>query len=1120
MKELFNDGWLFAKTYEDGENWDCNYLPVQIPHDWLIYDANALYETSFGRYIKKYDFGSVKDKRIRLYFEGVYMNCTVYVNRQPAFDWKYGYSSFEADITDFLHDGENEIAVLVRHESPNTRWYSGAGIFRNVYLITTGRSCIVTDGLYFSASRFGSGFRCTLTAETIESEGCSAEIILSGNDSFHSITKFPVDKGIESNFILEDVTSGDIWDIDHPNLFDMTVRLLKDDEEIDSIKTRVGLRTIEFDSDKGFFLNGRHIKLNGVCLHHDLGCLGAAFNKEAARRQLKTMKEMGVNAVRTSHNMAAADFLDLCDEMGILVDDEAFDMWRKPKTEFDYARFFEDWFERDVTSWVRRDRCHPCIIMWSMGNEIYDTHIDPEAPKIAEALHNTVKRWDPLGNAYTTIGSNYMPWEGAQNCAEKVELVGYNYGEKLYREHHGTHPEWKIYGSETTSGVKSRGVYHFPRSCAFLTHEDLQCSSLGNCKAGVSAETAQDVIAADRDCELSAGMFIWTGSDYIGEPSPYSTKNSYYGSIDTAGLKKDSFYLYKAAWTDEPVLHILPYWDFNEGQLIDVVVYTNLDEVELFVNGSSAGKKQVTEYTAVWQVRYEKGEIKAVGVTADGREISDSEHSFGDSAEIVLEADKQTVKADGEDMFFVTVSTRDKDGYPVRNARDRINITVSGGRLAGFDNGDSTDFDSYKSTSRRLFSGKAAAYIFAPTEAGTVTVTAGGEGLKPSSITVEAVPAEIRKGVSAAENVTAAETVTEIPLRKIELKRSTGALLTPDSPVSEITAELFPKNASYTDITWSVTTNSGIGSKLAEVTAEGLKATVKPLGDGSFRLRASSRNGREQPAVLSEFEYTAEGFGQPFIDPYNFVRGCMYTDSMGIMDEVREGGIGIKADKNIVGYGKVDFGKYGSDSFYARIINWHSNAPFGFRLWSGKPDSEGSELLGSYTYQADFIWQTYINNDYTLEKPICGVHDLYFEFEKTDKRIDMGGFEFIPKLKAYQKINAAECDVIHGDTYTTENGSVKNIGNNVFLDFENMEFRFGTKSISVTGRTRHDNDSVHIRIVTDSADVTEILEFPYSDQPITVKKELPDIHGSGTVKFIFLPGCDFDFDCFVIEQKT
>lgn len=1121
MKELFNDGWLFAKTPADvGDDvWDHNYSPIRIPHDWLIYDPRNLYETSYGRYVKKYDFGSMDGKRIRLYFEGVYMNSTVYVNRRPAFDWKYGYSSFEADITDFLHDGENEIAVLVRHESPNTRWYSGAGIFRNVYLITTGRSCFVTDGLYFSAEKSGSDFICTLSAETLESEGCTAEISLCGKNISYKETVV-ADNGIEHKFTLKNVGSEDIWDIASPNLLDLSVRLVRDGRESDMQKTRVGLRTVEFDSGRGFFLNGRHIKLNGVCLHHDLGCLGAAFNKEAARRQLKSMLEMGVNAVRTSHNMPAADFLDLCDEMGILVDDEAFDMWQRPKTEYDYARFFDSWYEKDVASWVRRDRNHPCVIMWSVGNEIYDTHINPAAPEISAALHNAVRRSDPRCNAYTTIGSNYMPWEGAQKCAEKVDLAGYNYGEKLYEEHHRVHPNWKIYGSETTAGVKSRGIYHFPRSCAFLTHEDMQCSSLGNCKAGASAETPQDVIAADRDCDFSAGMFIWTGSDYIGEPSPYSTKNSYYGSIDTAGLKKDSFYLYKAAWTAEPVLHIMPYWDFNDGQLIDVVAYTNLDELELFVNGKSAGKRKPVEYTAVWQVPYEKGEIKAVGITADGIELSDSEHSFGDSAEIVLETNKTEIKADGEDLFVVTVSTKDRDGYPVRNARDRITVSVDGALLAGFDNGDSTDHDSYKSTSRRLFSGMAAVYILAPVKAGTVTVTASGEGLKPAEITVNAVPAEVRKGVSVIEDTVPYSGSKEIPLRKIELKRSTGSLLTPESPVSEVTAELFPENTSYTDVSWCVTTNSGIETKLAEVTPDGLKASVKPIGDGSFRLRAYSNNGSSQPVIISEFEYTAEGFGQPFIDPYNFVRGCMYTDSIGVMDEVREGGIGIKADKNIVGYGKVDFGKYGSDSFYARIINWHSNDPFGFKLWSGKPFEKDSELLGSFTYQADFIWQTYINNDYTLDKPLCDVHDLYFEFEKTDKRIDMGGFEFTPKLKAYQIINAADCDVIHGDTYDTENGSVKNIGNNVFLDFEDMDFRFGTRSISVTGRTHHDNDSVHIRIVTDSADVTEILEFPYSDQPITVRKELPDIHGSGTVKFIFLPGCDFDFDSFSIEGNS
>lgn len=1120
MRTLFNDNWNFSKTPagSSDDDWEYEFSPVHIPHDWLIYNTDDLYESSYGRYVKNYDFGIVADKSFRLYFEGVYMNCSVFVNRVKAFDWKYGYSSFEADITEYLHDGNNEIAVLVRHDAPNSRWYSGAGIFRNIWLTETGKTYIETDSVYFSAVKDGSNWRCTLSAEIENAVGYLLEISLTGKSVSYN-TSIPAAEAVEHSFTLENVNSEDIWDINSPNLLNLCVVLKKDGQELDRSEQRTGLRTAEFTADKGFFLNGRNVKINGVCLHHDLGCLGAAVNKSALRRQLQTMLDMGANSIRTSHNMPAKEFMELCDEMGILVNSEAFDMWERSKTEFDYARFFDDWYEKDVASWVRRDRNHPSLIMWSVGNEIYDTHVSLRGCEVSAMLHRAVRKHDPRENAPTTIGSNYMPWEGAQNCAKEVDLAGYNYGEKLYPEHHETYPDWKIYGSETTSGVKSRGVYHFPRDCAFMTHDDLQCSSLGNCRGGISAVTAQEVIAANRDTDYCAGMYIWTGTDYIGEPSPYSTKNAYFGNVDTAGLKKDSFWLYQSAWSDKPVLHIMPYWDFNEGQLIDVVAYTNLAEAELFVNGKSAGKKAVEEYTAVWQVPYEKGEIEVIAVSPDGTTLTAAEHSFGDSRNIVLSADKAEIKADGEELFTVTVSTTDENGYEVKNARDRIKLTVEGGRFLGFDNGDSTDYDRYKSTSRRLFSGKAVAYIAAPVTACDVVVKAEGEGLESASVTVKAVSSPVRKGVSVIENITCNPYADEIPVRKIELTRNTGNFLTPDCSESEVTAVIYPENATYKELLWKIVTNSGIETKVASLSVSGNKAVVTPVGDGSFRLRCYSLNGRKQPEIISEFEYVSEGFGQAQINPYEFVVGCMYTDSIRVMDEVQKGGVNIKADSNIVGFGRTDFGKYGSDSFYVNIINWHKDCPFGFRLWSGRPFEEGSVKLGDFTYQANFIWQTYIPNSYTLDERISGEHDLYFEFDKTDLRIDLGGFEFTPKLKAYERINAADNDELHGDTFEVSGTSVLGIGNNVFLRFSDMDFVNGTSELLLTGRTRHDNDSIHVHFVTESGkEITEIIEFPYSDESITVSAKLPDIREKCSVNFKFLPGCDFDFDCFEIRD--
>lgn len=1106
MKTLFNNGWLFAKTAV-GTDFSAikslSFKPIDIPHDWLIYDANNLYEPSFGFYKKTYI--NVGAESVRLYFEGVYQDSTVYVNGEKAGENKYGYSSFEVDITKQLHDGENEIVVLVRHEAPNSRWYSGAGIFRNVWLYETGKNYLKTDGVYFSAEKMGDFWNVKVSAD-VEGEGTVTYTLTDKNGEI-------IESGTSTEFKISNNPER-VWDIDSPNLIELKTTLMLDDKSVDEMVQYVGLRKIEYKPDSGFYLNNRHIKLHGVCLHHDLGALGAAFNKSAAYRQLISMKKMGVNAVRTSHNMPAKEFMEICDEIGMLVNSEAFDMWERPKTEFDYARFFDDWFEKDVASWVRRDRNHPSLIMWSVGNEIYDTHFSERGREVSKMLHNAVRKNDPLANAPTTIGSNYMPWTNAQLCAQEVDLVGYNYGENCYKLHHKQHPEWCIYGSETTAGVKSRGVYHFPRDTAFLTHDDLQCSSLGNCRAGAAAETAQNVILKDLDAEFCAGMFIWTGSDYIGEPSPYSTKNAYYGSIDTAGLKKDIYYLYKAAWTDSPVLHLLPYWDFNEGQLIDIVAFTNLPSAELFVNGKSIGVKTPEKFICTWQVPYEKGEIEVKGIDKNGKQQRDYRHSFGDSRKIVIENERnQILKADGVSTVALTIYTVDENGYPVENARDRINVTVSGARLIGFDNGDSTDYDSYKSSSRKLFSGKAVIFVAATDKAGEVIVRAEAPGLESGEIKLNAVPADVRRGTSFTETINSEKHNGEIPVRKIELKREGKNLITPEKPEMVITAEILPQNATHRDLKWSVVTNSGIETGIAKVEANGLTAKLTAIGDGEFRLRCSCNNGKPQPEVISDFEFKSEGFGQPFTNPYNFVTGCFYNASNGLMNEVSGGGISMTKEQNFVGFTKLDFGKYGSDEFTLRMIHWHTNSNAPFKLYDGNPD-ENDKLLGEFSYQADFIWQTYQDNTFKLSERLTGCRDIFFVFGEHEQRLDLGGFFFTPKEKAYERISASDNDLLHGDTYTVSGDRIENIGNNVFIDYEGMNFTKGISKIRFTGRTRHDNDSVHIHIVGDGGEVREIIEFPYSDDYITIEKDFSDYRGNGTVKLCFLPGCDFDLEAF------
>lgn len=1220
MRRLFNDGWSFKKTktecaFEEAVN-DGGWERVDIPHDWLIYQTKDLYETSTGWYRKSFFAEDMGKTRI-LRFEGVYMDTTVYINGTAAGEWKYGYSTFEVDITRLLREGENEIVVRVDHRAPNSRWYSGAGIYRNCYLLEHAGAYLKSDGVYFHAEQSGEKWNIRLLCEAAKGTRC-AENSGAEPDACRDVEKRETAKGTckwiqetesgqrECGMLTVRYTASDsagnilfsadgrpgaevrtavenpvLWDIEDPQLYTLETVLYCDGSRADEQRCRIGFRTIAFLQDSGFWLNGKNVKIHGVCLHHDLGALGAAVNRTALRRQLLSMKEMGANAVRTSHNMPAVELMELCDELGILVDSEAFDMWELSKTEYDYARFFKEWYQKDVASWVRRDRNHPSVIMWSVGNEIYDTHASARGEEVTKALCAEVKKHDPWQNAYTTIGSNYIEWEGAQRCARHIELVGYNYGEALYQGHHERFPEWCIYGSETAARVQSRGIYHFPKSAAYITHDDLQCSSLENCRAGISERTAQTSIIADRDTPFCAGQFIWTGSDYIGEPSPYATKNAYYGQIDTAGFRKDSYYLYQAAWTDKPVLHILPYWDFNDGQLIDVMAYTNQPCVELFLNGESLGKKDVgAGYSADWQIPHQKGTLRVSAYDRNGVLTAEDETaSFGETASLVLSPDKERLKADGEDLIFLTISARSAEGVFVANAKNRVNVSVSGaGRLVGLDSGDSTDYDEYKGTSKRLFGGKLLAIIAGKQDEGEILVRVASPGLPDAELTLFAERAALPEGASDAfrENVPTTSTTCDLKLSEgcrgcdaeqkedcrecdAEQRKGDPICKTEDIPIrkieltarrqifdaahvrTEVEAVVYPPDAAY-EIEWAAVTQTGVETNIAKVvpvedgcagapdeeTCGGEQATSKPVGrralvrvcgDGTFRLRCYSRNGKPDPDVISELEMEVTGLGSAVIDPYGaLVKASLYNLSRETLDEVSEGG--VKAGENrqrIVGFRNVSFGRAGSDRFHINVIHWHCNDPFSFSLWSGMPDEDGSEKLGDFTYQADFVWQTYLPNSYRLEKKLKGMKDLCFVFEATPQRVYFGGFAFEGEEEAYAEISAFEYSGIRGDHYVVEETAVRHIGNNVFMEFDGFDFTRGITSVTIKGRTHHAHDSVHMRVVGEWGEKKEILEFSHTEEEtkITFPVQIPA--GRADVKFDFLPGCDFDLVSFRFE---
>lgn len=1145
-ERLFNDNWEFAKTpigtgMEALPEWEAAFQAVDIPHDWLIYDTQNLYETGTGWYRKRFTVENAAAYTRILRFDGVYMDTRVYVNGQQAGEWKYGYSTFAFDITAFLREGENEVLLRVDHRNPNSRWYSGAGIYRNVWLITVPEVYLALDGIYISTKRQDKDFLVDIEAELAGSteeiaKTASAKVTVKydGDVIKEDLLSRKEGAGLLQGSLL--IKEPKLWDARTPHLYRLTVTLPNGDE-----KTEVfGFREFAFEPDRGFVANGRQVKLNGVCEHHDLGCLGAAFHKAAMRRKMTILKKMGVNAIRTSHNMPAPGFMELADEMGFYIVSEAFDMWQEPKTEFDYARFFDEWAEKDVASWIRRDRNHPSVIMWSIGNEIHDTHIEGKGDITTKRLMKAVQEHDPRQNARITIGSNYMPWQGAQSCADIVKLAGYNYAEIHYDNHHAEHPDWVIYGSETSSIVQSRGVYHFPLEQSILTEEDEQCSALGNSRPSWAGKSVEYCICVDRDRPYAMGQFLWTGFDYIGEPTPYKTKNSYFGQIDTAGFPKDSYYMYQAEWTDykeAPMVHLLPYWDFNPGQLIDIRVCSNAPKVEVFVNEKSLGVREIdhvhgTELFPSFKVPYEQGCIRAIAYDERGSVIAQDIHrSFGDSARITLKADKDWMKADGQDMIFVEIGMEDKQGNPVENAMDYVEVAVTGaGRLLGLDNGDSSDYDQYKTTTRKLFNGRLLAVIGATTIAGPIGITVRDIGPKediaPANLLLQAVAASVPEGVSAKEENREAELVTGkqdmIPVRKIELKSEGGQRFTAENKEIQVKAFLYPADATEREIVFTAVNDAGITSNLAEVELlpaeeeEGAAAVclVKAKGDGAFRLRATCDNGSGKVKILSQLEFTVEGLGEAYLNPYGFIEGALYNCHTGDIGGFSEKSVATAQEGvSEVGYKGVDFGEFGSDEITLPIFAM-SGDPHYLQIWEGMPGDEGSELLADVVYQKPSTWDVYKPETYKLKRRIKGITTLCLVTR--DQRYFIKGFSFKKLEKACEKLYAAEYNKLYGDTFTVTADAVEGIGNNVSLEFENMDFgEKGFGQITICGRTKLPENTIHIRFFNeDGESVNQLVEFPHSEEYKEVTFPLQSVAGNTRVGFVFLPGCDFDFKWF------
>ena len=1118
---LWNDGWQFCLTENDALDINsadsAEWTEVEIPHDWLIGDTRDLYASGDGWYRKEFDVtAKMLSGCVYIAFDGVYMDSTVYVNGKAVGDWKYGYSSFYFDVTDYLNEGLNSVHVQVRYRSPNSRWYSGAGIFRNVFLRIREKEHIAIDGVYISP-RLENGQWNVYVDTEVKGEGQLSHLILDRDGK-----TVAQGEGGSACIAVDDPL---LWDIYKGDLYTLRTTLTKGGKPVDVQDNVFGFRTVRF-TPEGFFINGRKEKLHGVCMHHDLGALGSAMNETALKRQLEILKGFGVNAIRSSHNMPARELVKLCNEIGILMDTESFDMWENPKTKHDYGNWFKDWFKTDIASWVRRDRNNPCIIMWSVGNEIGDTN-SPRGLEVVKMLKEAVLEHDPRGNAAPTLASNFLAWEPAQKVSDVLKQGGYNYAEQYYPAHHEKYPDWFIYGSETSSAVRSRGVYHLPASTAILTHDDLQCSDMGNSCVGWGKPMEKAWIM-DRDCEFCGGEFVWTGFDYIGEPTPYSTKNSYFGIVDTAGLFKDSYYFYKAVWTNgkkSPFVHILPYWDFNEGQEIEVRTYSNLEDVELFFNGESLGRQHIDlahgdVLHGRWKLKYTEGELIARAYDKNGHEAAfDRRASFGEAAEISITPEKRSLLANGRDLIFLRIAALDENGEPVANARNRVRVEVSGaGRLMGLDSGDSTDYDSYKGNSKRLFSGMLTAIVGATFESGDINISVSSKGLPTARLVLSAVECDIPQGTAKPcphFPVYVQENDDKISARKIVLTAD-RTRLDSENPIALVTAKILPDNADYSELTWKCVLENGIPSPIAEAeaTADGARVTAK--GDGNFILRAMCSNGADHPEVISDICFTAEGLGQAMTNPYEFVSASLWDFSNITPNIVDKGAVSGMTGRTVVGFDNVDMGSFGSNAL--RLYVGVTGVPLDIEVWLGNPDSEDSKprLIDTVSFPANDGWDRFMPMDFVLPERIKGVVSLSFV---VNRNCIFGGFEFAGQNKATALLYAGEYDEIYGDDFAVVGKRIEKIGNNVVIGFTELDFGEGVTRLTVCGKTPNAENPIQIRYTPEGGEqVTQLVKFANSGEYCEQSFDIDRIAGKiNSLSFVFMPGSNFDLDWFRFE---
>ncbi len=771
----FNQNWRFqlgdiSNGQDVGLN-DSHWRKLNVPHDWSVEGefsekhpagtGGGALPGGLGWYRKSFTIpATAQGKQVFIEFDGVYRNSEVWINGHYLGKRPYGYSSFEYELTQYLRPGTNVIAVRVDNsQQPNSRWYSGSGIYRNVWLTTVDRVHVEHWGTYVTTPDVTTK-AATVLIKTRVSNSAESTAAVNLTTIIKDARGREVARGVEKGVAKKDshaevsqtlkVSTPILWSDQRPYLYQVVSELDQNGRIVDRYETPLGIRTFHFDLNKGFILNGKPLKIRGVCNHHDLGSLGAAINTRALERQLEMLKAMGVNGLRTSHNPPAPELLDLTDKMGFIVMDEAFDVWKKEKTKFDYHLDWDEWHKRDLEDMVLRDRNHPSIFLWSIGNEVVEQWGgNPEAGIISKELTGIVRNLDR--SRPITAACNFVNEQNTLITAGDLDIIGTNYDHNKIPNFQKMFPGRLIIGTETTSALATRGSYdmpsdqirRWPRKWDEVFKDgnaDYSCSSYDNCSApwGSTHEETWKIV---KKHDFFSGMFIWTGWDYIGEPTPYPwpAVTSYFGIIDLAGFPKDAYYMYQSEWTDKPVLHLFPHWNWKQGDKVDVVTYFNADEVELFLNGRSKGtkRKQGDDLHVFWRLTYEPGVLKAVS-RKNGRVVLTREvRTAEEPARIVLIPDRQTIKADGEDLAFVTVKVVDRNGTLVPAADNLLKFELSGeASIAGVDNGNQISHESFKGNQRRAFHGMALAIIQSKQKQGRILLKASSPNLVSGSLVI------------------------------------------------------------------------------------------------------------------------------------------------------------------------------------------------------------------------------------------------------------------------------------------------------------------------------------------------------------------------------------------------